>query len=191
MLIVSASACQGSSVANGAVGQAVETQAPETINCDQIPLMHGFRREYKSLEQLAKDATIVVRGAPTSESAADDIGAVEFTVQTLEVVESFKGSAVGASVKVQQIGGASMRSEERACRHLQVGKEYILFLTPVDLPGKADQYSVTGGSGMFRFDAASEAKRVDAESQKLPKVVTVESVRKAVAAQNRSLPPAR
>lgn len=143
-------------------------------------VVHGSRaKEYTTLKALAQESPIVVR-ATAVDAVPDPTDDTLHVITTVKVTDSFRGAAVGATLRVAQIGGADTVVDDEIPPLLQVGREYFLFLVPTGMPSKAGQYYVTGQAGEFQLNQGNKAERLDKISVDLPQEITAESVQQAV-----------
>lgn len=137
---------------------------------------------YSSVEELAADSGAIVTGTVVSQQPGAD-GSV---VSDLEVTASYRPAELGANlrggpvpipegaiVKVTTFGGVtSVGSTD-----VTSGKQYLMFLTPTDLPGATqDEFFITGvTAGLYSADGARFVK-APSEGDRLPEVLTVEEL---------------
>lgn len=135
---------------------------------------HGSRAVlYDSVEELAADSASVVIGTVVSQEVVADLEGSEamFTLSTLKVSETLDDLPLGSNlskvglpidsnteVTVRQIGQREDGSSPTTI--LRVGEEYLLFLTPSGLTGKAaSHFYVTGGNaGLYGRASDADAK---------------------------------
>jgi hypothetical protein len=118
--------------------------------------MHGSRAEsFGSIDALAQGSTLVAVGEVTKSEAAADLGTeTQFTIHTFAVKDVWDvpnlGRALGVSgakvsagseVIVRQVGTVRLSPSPI----LEMGRTYLLYLTPSQLEGeKASHFYVTG-----------------------------------------------
>lgn len=112
---------------------------------------------YASLEQLASGSILVVVGSVTSERTVADIDDTPFTIATVQITEVIKGQDSDKTVEVRQLGGEGL---EPPVALLEVGGQYLLYLTASGLPAPLDaQYYVTGANaGIYVTDEKETAR---------------------------------
>jgi hypothetical protein len=178
---VAAGTWQGPPVEAAQATPAINAPKPteSSKRADKMVFLCGAK-EFKTMKQLAAESTIVIRGRALSETTFDDIGSLPFVATTVVVTESFKGAALGAEVKVRQLAVSSELVSNDPTPVLQPGIEYVFFLSPSGLKGKADQYSPTSSVGVFLYNADGTADRLDTRRSRLPEKITSALVRQSV-----------
>lgn len=100
---------------------------------------------YSTIEQLARDTSVIVLGTVT-DSASEKISDLEVTRYEFQVYKSF-GVEAPPSVGVYQTGNADWILDMPVPPHLEVGKDYLLFLVPMGLERDQvgpDAYGILG-----------------------------------------------
>jgi len=154
---------------------------------------------YTSVEDLSADSTLVVVGRVTDRTtsgSAEAAGAdTVHTVSTFEVTEATPAAgredadtdvpAAGSTIEVRQLGSTVV--DQLPAPILEVGQDYLLFLTPTGLSGgAASQFHITGGTaGYYRSTAGPTGDRADAgatfgkvgdEGDTLPATLTADQI---------------
>lgn len=154
---------------------------------------------YISVEDLSADSTLVVVGRVTDRTtsgSAEAAGADPVhTVSTIEVTEATPAAgredadtdvpAAGSTIEVRQLGSTDV--DQLPAPILEVGQDYLLFLTPTGLSGgAASQFHITGGTaGYYRSTAGPTGDRADAgatfgkvgdEGDTLPATLTADQI---------------
>jgi hypothetical protein len=125
--------------------------------------VHGSRAEfYGSVGELADASSLVVRGTVAEQTVASDITPdLPFTLSTFDIQEVLEGegAVAGTQVTVRQIG--IEYEVDAPAPLLEVGQEYLLFLTPSGLDAPLDvHFYVTGGNaGLYASAADATARR--------------------------------
>lgn len=175
---VGMSACQGS---DGGQKQAA-APAAQAARYSNVTVAAQRLKMYKSLSELAKESTVVVRATATDTSDVETVGQefdpTPFTVTTVKVTKSFQGSTTGELLKIRQLGTAEMGKSEDVLPVIKAGQEYVFYLSPFEfLDHKpTGQYNVTGMAGEFAANADGTAARVDELSTDLPKQISEQDI---------------
>jgi hypothetical protein len=147
--------------------------------------IHGGRTTlYNGIGQLIADSRLVVVGNVDSQSVVDANGnEPPYTLSTVSVSRSVApqglaarsgggvvGMGEGGTVVVRQMGVSGM---EVPAPLLEVGQQYLLFLTPTGASGDtAGQYWTVGGpAGSFRLDGSGFA-RMSEDGDRLPAAIS-------------------
>lgn len=113
---------------------------------------------YTSIAELDGDSALVVVGTPREQEVVQDVEPdMDFTLSTFEVRSAQKGTSP-AEIVVRQTGSVEQGAPAEI---LQVGQQYLLYLTPSGLPGEqAGQFYVTGlNAGIYEEQEAPRAAR--------------------------------
>lgn len=119
-----------------AASEATVGTAPEYEHFD-----FSLVKEYGSLEELATDTSLVVRGAPVSVERIEHEG-IPYQLVTFEPAKVIEGEDPGESIIVRQLYGLV----DGLAVPMQAGREYLLFLRPFEfVPGEdTGQWYVVG-----------------------------------------------
>lgn len=110
-------------------------------------------RLYSNVAELAADSKLVIEGAATGQSVADDIDpTTDFTLSEVKIVKLLRGAKnikAGESIVVRQTGSGKQAPPVPI---LVPGQVYLLYLTPSGLHGPlSSQYYITGANaGIYR-----------------------------------------
>jgi len=116
-------------------------------------VLHANRiKEYRSLEELKRDSTVVVR-ATAGDATVESLNGIPVTVTTVKVSDARWGKLPLTTLSVLQMGDDTVVSDDFA-QILKKGSEYIMFLKPYHLvPGdNTGRYIVTGDQGVYALD---------------------------------------
>lgn len=138
------------------------------------PSSSGSRHTlYDDIDGLAADSSSIVVGTVSEQTAVDDgaVSSVEVTNAPTNpqlggnLAERGNSIAVGDTVEVRQV----------AAPFLEVGTEYLLFLTPSMLEGDAaTQFYVTGADAGIYIRDGDEFRRVAVNSgDTLPSIISI------------------
>lgn len=133
---------------------------------------HGSRAVlYEDLSAMGADSSAVVLGTVVSQQDVKDIAGSEaaFTVSKFEIRATVNSLDLGANlttksqpisaaatIEIRQIGTVTDKSSPTEL--LEVGREYLLFLTPSGLEGAASsQFYVTGGNAGLYMPATKDS----------------------------------
>lgn len=182
--IVGLTACQQTRETDAGAASG-ENQAANTSTAirDSRNTLSGSRvKIYNSLGELAKDSTVVAVVTILNEVAIEKVETIPFTVTTVRVEESLRGSEAGAELKIRQTGDDSVRLGEEFLPLLRADEKYLLFLEDFKFEPetKTGQFVITGNAGGFRYNQDGKAERVDPISESLPKQITVADARMAL-----------
>ncbi|WP_203580996.1 hypothetical protein [Microbacterium hibisci] len=127
---------------------------------------------YNSVDALAADSSSIVVGTVAEQSVADDV-----TVSTITVTNAPTNPRLGANLdddRAPAAVGDTVQVRQIAPPALEVGEEYLLFLTPTMLPAEAGtQYFVTGAVAGLYVREGDDFRRVVADSgDTLPDTIT-------------------
>lgn len=127
---------------------------------------------YDSIESLAADSSSIVVGDVTAQSVEGDVTISSVAVTNApanprlgsDLADAPEPAAVGETVEVRQEGSPT----------LEVGGEYLLFLTPTMLPGEAAaQFFVTGAvAGLYVREDDGFRRVVPDSGDDLPATIT-------------------
>lgn len=115
-------------------------------------------KTYSSQDELIKDSALIVIGVAESQTVARDLDPdLDFTITQFNVLRTIKGTPA-RTIMVRQTGSVAQGAPTEI---LTKGEEYLLYLTPSNLPGKlASQYYVTGlNAGIYQKQDPSAADR--------------------------------
>ena len=105
--------------------------------------------EYRSLQEAAREAEVVVEIAVEKEGAAETVGAVPFTVTSARVTDVLRGSFEGSEISLRQV---ALASEGEL---LGAGERYVALLVPFTYEDykPTGQHVVVGGwQGLYRVE---------------------------------------
>lgn len=135
---------------------------------------------YSSLAELVADSAAVVDVEVQSQEILDEDGT--YTLSTVTVVSSFEPAGLASpsavapadELVVRQIGSASGPQSSEAATLLEVGEQYLLFLTPTMLDGDAGaQFYVVGVSaGIYRSEDGRYVRMQSDDGDVLPDTLT-------------------
>ena len=128
---------------------------------------------YDSVESLAADSSSIVVGTVSAQSTEGDV-----TISSVEVTNAPTNSQLGANLpdhtEPAAVGDTVEVRQEDPSPALELGNEYLLFLTPTMLPGEATtQHFVTGAVAGLYIRQDDEFRRVVRDSgDTLPDTIT-------------------
>jgi hypothetical protein len=140
--IVVLSSCMG----GGAQPKSVAAQ-PKSGNASGV--IQGSRiKSYSSIRQLAADSNAVVVAVATSVNSPANVQGTPYTITTVEVRSTLRGSVSGSTIKIRQLGNQTIQTSDEIDPLLVSGTTYVLFLDVFSFgPGQnTDQYVIVGGS---------------------------------------------
>lgn len=152
--------------------------------------MEGSRHElYESAGQMIGASSAVITGKVTEQVVVGDSsgrepgeGSLSVTVSTLSVLDSYSPAGLGEQAGIAQ----TVVEDEMSVRQMGVygdtlpypilekGKQYLLFLVPTRLEGKAanDFYIVGGSAGMYTVESGVFVHVLSEEGDTLPEKLT-------------------
>jgi hypothetical protein len=161
----------------------VRSVAPSAAATDSTTTSTSFltitasrARSYRSVAELARDATLVIVGTANG-ATTESLGGIPFTTTSVEVVRVLSGdAAVGATIPVHQTGGPGIVSPELP-PVMRPGQRYLLFLEPFTGPGvqTPQRYTIVGLAGIWGLEGGV-ARRLDPASTELPDGLSVSSL---------------
>lgn len=158
------------------------SQSPSTASDSPVPVIHvdGTRStEYESVAELAEDASAIIVATPTGEQWDEPLpsalgGTSESSPTTfvrLKVSKVLSGTLDDDTIAVVSPGIDETQGELA----LLSGGPYLIFVTPAmygaDQP--AGGYAIVGGPAGLYASSGNSFKRVDGESPRLPKELTL------------------
>jgi hypothetical protein len=137
--IVVLSSCMGG-------GAQPKSGAAQTKSGNASGVIQGSRiKSYSSIRQLAADSKAVVVAVATSANSPANVQGTPYTITTVEVRSTLRGSVSGSTIKIRQLGN---QTSDEIDPLLVSGTTYVLFLDVFSFgPGQnTDQYVIVGGS---------------------------------------------
>lgn len=118
---------------------------------------------YDSVESLAADSSTIVVGTVSAQSVEGDV-----TISSVEVTNAPTNPQLGANLADRPepaAVGETVEVRQELSPALELGEEYLLFLTPTMLPGEAaGQHFVTGAVAGLYVRHDGEFRRVVPDS---------------------------
>lgn len=163
-----------------------QAATPPSAPTDVQRVLHASRATlYDSYADLAADSTLVVLGTVLSQDVLH--GDVDVTVSTVDIDKVLPAASLGAHVRRQASNPATATPTSVAVRQmgssayselpaplLTEGTQYLLFLTPSQMPGEAaSQYYITGADAGVLLPEHNGFTRMNLESgDSLPTTVS-------------------
>lgn len=116
-------------------------------------------KTYTSVAAVVRDSSLIASVAVVSQESKT-LGGIPFTVSTVSVNRVLRGTAPGASLRVDQVGANSAVAGPL----MTDGGRYLVFLTPAP---DGNYYVVGVAAGLYQ-DSGTSYVRMDIESPALP-----------------------
>jgi len=154
----------------GVAACATNSTAPPVASSPAVKHVELSRaKSYDSLAQLAKESTVIARVSATNTTSIETAAGLQFTVTTVTVEKSFRGTKSGALLRVRQVGGPTTDVAGEVPAALTAGRDYLLFMSVFrDGTEPTDQYVITGDAGVFEANSSGTFDRSDPLSTNLP-----------------------
>lgn len=150
----------------------------------QVQIQGTRLKSYKSLEELAGDAAAIAVIAPTGDTTTGTNGGIPYTIASVRVISSIKGTLQpDAVVPLRQLGSSN---SNLAYSLVQAGQQYVAFMVSYRFAGADhDEWLVVGEpSGLFAVDKAGVLSKIDRDqaSAALPATTSMQQVKAAATA---------
>jgi len=128
---------------------------------------------YDSLDAISADSSALVIG-----TVRQQVGEGSTTVSSVEVTNAPSNPQLGSNLDDDPAAvevGDVVEVRQDAEPFLESGVEYLLFLTPSELPGDAaSQYFITGAvAGLYERDGGEFRRVVTDSGDKMPETITI------------------
>ncbi len=129
---------------------------------------------YASIDALARDSTAIVAGSVTAQVADGDT-----IISTVVVANAPSNPQLGANAPAARpvaVGDSIQVRQDPSSRPLlEMGREYMLWVTPSMLPGDAaSQFFITGGNaGLYLRDGDIARRAVSDTGDSLPETISI------------------